>query len=180
MLIASVFALFTLGTLLSFTTAQRNSQLDNFANLAEKMSDRQHQKYCERFSGAFEANTDTLWPKVHDQCIENMVRKGENLPPNFPVSQDILIVFIFDSISTFFQKIEPHIRERIINIHEACSKIVKNPCKDDDWLKVKKCVRDESFNTKLLNSPQGLPRNMPSISLGLASSIFVSFSNIKK
>lgn len=100
-LFKSLFTLVMLATIGSVAFARRrsaNPQLDSFMNLAERMSDRQHQKFCQRFAAAFDARAAELWPKVHDECIENMIRKGANLPANFPASTSLSRFVFFSKI----------------------------------------------------------------------------------
>ena len=108
MLIKSiVFLLFSLGLCITIIdaaallTPAQQKQAENVLMLAEKMSDRQHQKYCERFGEEFLKNPDL--PKlIQHNCIEKLVFNSDNkyLPENFPVS--ISFSFVFYHISTIF------------------------------------------------------------------------------
>lgn len=62
-------------------------QMENIANLAEKMSDRQREKYCERFGEKIASRVD-VWPTIMTECIDKLVfdRSNAHLPENFPVS----------------------------------------------------------------------------------------------
>lgn len=154
MINTSIIFLFCIGAVL----AQPNrNQVENFANLAEKMSDRQHVKYCERFGDIFKTDAANVWPKIHEQCIEKMVKDGEQLPKNFP-------------------KIDGEMRKKLVAIFEVCAPPVKNPCIPEEWTQIKKCIRDQALNNKLfeVNGHQALPKNVPSISLGLATAVLVS------
>lgn len=65
--------------------------------------------------------------------------------------------------------------KKIEDIHRSCSSLVNNPCVGDDWKNVKKCIRDNGMKVDVLNAGQAgaaMPKNMPTISLGIASSIF--------
>ncbi|KAF7492088.1 hypothetical protein SSS_02505 [Sarcoptes scabiei] len=142
--------------LISFGATQPNrQQIDNFAHLAEKMSDRQHAKYCERYGEMLQRQSKDLWPQIHTRCIEQMVRGETPLPSSFP-------------------KIDDQMRGKIIEIFDVCAPAVKNPCLQNQWVQTKKCIREQAFNTRLLNAnvQQSLPKNVPSLSLALASAIF--------
>lgn len=62
-------------------------QMENVANLAEKMSDRQREKYCERFGDKISSRAE-VWPRIMKECIDMLVfdRSQAHLPENFPVS----------------------------------------------------------------------------------------------
>lgn len=144
--------------------AQPNrNQVENFANLAEKISDRQHTKYCERFGNILNEQADIIWPQVNSRCIERMVRDGTELPSNFP-------------------KIDADMRKKIVIIFEQCGPIVRNPCIPQEWTAIKHCIRDQAFNTKLLevNGQPHLPKNVPSISLGLATAVLECTDKVVK
>lgn len=149
---------------LSLVDCQPNrNQIENFANLAEKVSDRQHHKYCEKFGDILAKQSAVLWPKVHHQCIEKMVKDGSQLPPSFP-------------------KIDAEMRKKIIAIFEVCAPPVRNPCVQSEWATIKSCIRDQSFKTKLLEvgGQQALPKNVPSISLGLATAVLECTDKVVK
>ncbi|KAH9520885.1 hypothetical protein DERF_004569 [Dermatophagoides farinae] len=123
-----------IGVLLTLDMAigqPNRNQIENFANLAEKISDRQHTKYCERFGNLLSEKSEIIWPQVNSRCIERMVRDGAELPSNFP-------------------KIDADMRKKIVTIFERCGPIVHNPCIPQEWVAIKHCIRDQAFNTKLL------------------------------
>ena len=67
------------------------------------------------------------------------------------------------------------INQKVMSIHQKCAKMVTNPCVGDQWNQVKRCIRDEGLAINVLNVGQpggAVPKNMASISLSLASSIF--------
>ncbi|KAJ6215959.1 hypothetical protein RDWZM_010459 [Blomia tropicalis] len=140
----------------------KEKQIQNIAKLAEKLSDRQHQKYCERFGSKYAQNPEA-WKMVKGECVDKLVyhRDEAHLPANFPVAK---------------MKIDDEMQMKIMGIHNKCASLVQtNPCLPEEWANVKKCIRDEGIRVDLFNvgKPNGvMPKNMATISLGLSTSIF--------